>query len=684
MNSTGYSTTAQSSTGAGGTTAIAQPDHGYWSLEKCKKAYLDYLNNKQDEINEQKDARRYYHGAQWTEEQIKVFNLRRQPVVTFNRVQRKIDGIIGLLERMRQEPKAYPRTPEHEQGAELSTAALRYVLDEQEWKAKAPECARDGAIDGIAGIEIELEEGDNGDNDVGFEIVEPDSFFYDPRSYRMDFTDARYMGVGKWVDTDLAKEMFPDKADEIDASTENATDLTTNPDRENKWFSTVGGRTMIRLIDIWYQHKGGWCWALFTGSSKLMEGRSYFYDEKRKTFCKFLMFSAGVDHDGDRYGFVRHMRSAQDEINSRRSRAMFTLQSRRLLLTKGSVEDVEVARREWARPDGLVEVNASNVNEGVKADDQSFDFAGQLKMLENATQELENYGPNQALIGAGSVENSSGRAIALLQQAGIAELGPYILSFRAWKVRVYRALWNAIQQHWTAERWIRVTDDEGLAQFIQVNGIQVDPRTGLPTLVNALGSLDVDIILDEGPDSINAMADVYDTLKETLPTIAPMLKPPEASAALKVLIDSSALPASAKKTFRDASRQAQQPDPMAQQAQQVEMAGAIAKVKETQSKAVLNLANAGAAQTPDAPQMGQPQPAELPMDIQVDQANAEIMERLAGARLKDAQARKADTESMLAPAKAEHDASLAEANFEQGIKDRDADRKMAARTSNGS
>jgi hypothetical protein len=109
-------------------------------------------HNKTEEINEQKDARRYYHGAQWTEDQLKVLKKRRQPPSTKNRIARKIDGTIGLIERLRQDPKAFPRTPKQEQGAELATAVLRYVLDEQEWKAKSPECARDGAVDGIGGL----------------------------------------------------------------------------------------------------------------------------------------------------------------------------------------------------------------------------------------------------------------------------------------------------------------------------------------------------------------------------------------------------------------------------------------------------------------------------------------------------------------------------------------------------
>ena len=40
-------------------------------------------------------------------------------------------------------------------------------------------------------------------------------------------------------------------------------------------------------------------------------------------------------------------------------------------------------------------------------------------------------------------KNVSGRAINLLQQGGIAELGPFVLAYRGWKIRLYRAIWNA-------------------------------------------------------------------------------------------------------------------------------------------------------------------------------------------------------------------------------------------------
>jgi hypothetical protein len=546
----------------------------YFDIGQLKRQYGDYFGVKNPEIEEQKEARRYYHGAQWTDKEIKKLKARRQPVITSNRIVRKVDAVVGLVERLRQDPKAFPRNPGSQQGADLATAVLRYALDHVDWRSKSPRCARMAAIDGIAGIELDLAYGDHGDPDIDLHIVYSDTYFYDPRSYDDGFTDRRFEGVSKWVDVEQAKELVPEKAQEIDDLIETGTDVTQNSDREITWVNTSAKK--VRLVDHWYINKGKWFWCLYIGNSKLMEGVSPYLDERNRSFSKYLMFSASVDHDGDRYGFIRNLKSPQDEINHRRSKALHLLNSTKVQAEKGAVADVEKARAELARSDTWLETNP---NKKIELLDRTQDFKGQMEFLQEAKTEIENFGPNPALIGQG-IEGSSGRAISLLQQAGIAELGPYILAYRAWKIRVYRAIWNIVQKYWTAERWIRVTDDQNLAQFFQINQLSTD-QYGHPAIVNAIGSLDVDIILDEGPDTITMMEDVFDTLKAIIPTVAPMLSPAAAAAALGLLIETAPLPEAAKQQFKKA--QEQPPDPAQTAAKQVALAGEQAKVQKTKA-----------------------------------------------------------------------------------------------------
>jgi hypothetical protein len=623
-------------------------DDDHYDLTRLRRQYYDYLGGADAEIKEAREARHYYHGAQWTEEEIRVLERRKQPVITSNRIVRKIDAVVGLVEKLRQDPKAYARTPQHDQGAELATAVMRYVLDSSDWKSKSTRIARHTAIDGLGGIEFDLEQGDKGDPELGLHIVYGDTFFYDKRSFDEGFTDARYMGVAKWIDVELAKELVPSKSAEIDTLIETGSDLASaaDQDREKSWVNS--NEKKVRLIDHWYVKNGKWRWCLYIANVMLMRGTSPFMDNKGKTFPRFLMFSASVDHDGDRYGFVRNLKSPQDEINHRRSKALHNLNTRRIKAKKGAIDNIEEFRKEAAKPDGVLEYNdVGGDGKAVEFDDQRqlADMRGQVEFLQEAKNEIENFGPNPALIGQG-LEDSSGRAIALLQQAGLAELGPFLSAHKTWKIRVYRAIWNIVTQHWKAERWVRVTDDEGIAQYLQINKLEVDPATGLPQLVNAIGSLDVDIIIDEGPDQVNMQADSYSVLQSLGPQF--IQENPD------VALELAPLQASVKKKLMDKITQRQNqpppPDPkvMAMQAQmQLEQQKTAAQFQADQAKAAADL---------------QQRDAEFQFEMRLETAKAEHameIERRKAANQIEIERMKAAAGIHTANVKAENDAEIA-------------------------
>ena len=484
---------------------------GYFPVTRLRTQYIDYLAGKQLEIEEQQQGRHYYHGAQYTAKEIEILRNRRQPIVTFNRTGRKIDSIVGLVQRLKQDPKAYPTSPRHADGAEIATQSVRSVLKASHWDYVDPFCAGQAATEGIAGIELKLVEGDHQDPDVAFDYVFGDDFFYDPRSFKADFSDARYMGIAKWLDVEEAVELFPDQEDLIRSlMVDNGFDLTTHSDREFKWVYVNEQR--LRLVEHWYKHRGKWCWAFYCSNILLDQGVSPFLDERNRPMSRFIMFSASVDHEGDRYGFVRNLKGPQDELNQRRSKSLHMSNVTGLYIQKGAVDDVERTRRERARPDGVVEYNQGFEKPQDIVNENSLQH--QLSLMQDARNEIDSFANinPQLLQQGGGPDEHSGVAINLLQKAGIAELGSFLRNYKDWKWRVYRAIWNIVVRTWQSERWIRVTDNQGLAQFIQINGLEQD-QFGNPTIINAIGALNVEMDLDEGPDEASLMQDTYDQIK---------------------------------------------------------------------------------------------------------------------------------------------------------------------------
>jgi hypothetical protein len=433
-------------------------------------------------------------------------------------VARKINRRVGLVQRLRSDPKAEGTNPKSEAGAEIATQSIRSVLSANQFKALDPEVLRQGGIDGISGVQLVLKRGDQGDIDISVQMVIADEYFYDPKSYRMDFDDSRYEGISKWFDIGEAIDLFPEREELLRGMLNSGSDLTSNPDREIKWTMTTAQR--VRIVEQWYRHKGKWCWAFYADTVLLDQGVSPFVDENNKSSSSFYMFSQMVDHDGDRYGFVRNMKGPQDALNAGKMKTLHLANTRLIKATKGVVDDVETARREVTRPDGWVELNPG-ADKAFDIIDTKADLAAFVQFTEDAKQELDqDADANPAAINGAALGNISGRAIELLRQPGMAELGPFILCYRGWKLRLFRGIWNAVQRHWTKERWLRISDDSGLAQFLQLNGLGMD-QFGRPAIVNAVGALDVNISLDEGPDMISMMQDTYDMLKGFQPGTIP-------------------------------------------------------------------------------------------------------------------------------------------------------------------
>lgn len=611
---------------------MARSTDGDGGLAARRREFSSYSTAKADEIEEQRQAWRYYHSLQHTKRQVETLEKRGQPLITFDRLSRKIDGMIGTVRRLRTDPKAFPRTPNQEEGAEIATQVIRTICDQSDFEDIEAECSRDAAVHGIGVAELLLTKGDHDDPDVQDEYVDPRTFFYDPRSVKPDFDDARYMGVYKWVGIDELDEIKPGASETVNQDGDGTFSTAFDSDRESLW---VDEKNRVRLVDHWYIEGGIWKWCLHVGTAIIDEGESPHFDRLGRSRSKFHAFANQIDQDGIHYGYIRRLKGPQDAMNQHRSKALHIMNTRQVYFTAGAVKDIEATRREVARPDGVIEILSNDPN-ALRVEDGSQEFLKQTQYYEDAKQEIETFGPNPALLGDMG-QSASGRAYAMAQQAGLAELGPFLKNFRMWKLNQYQAMWCAATRYWTSERMIRVTDDEKVAQFLELNKMQFD-EWGNPQLQNALGSIDVDIIISEGPDTESVMGDVYDVLTSLSNSKIPI--PPQ------VIIEASNLPGSEKKKL---IKLLSQPDPAKEQAQQLELQGKAAENAEIQSRAMLN---ASKARSEGMPQPGAPQqPAEfeLPPELQIGQAYADIQETQASALQKRMAAMKLQTEAQLAP-----------------------------------
>lgn len=532
-------------------------------VSKFDQQFRSFLTATQEARENAERDRDFVDLKQWSAEERATLLARGQAPVVFDYVRAQVDYFIGMERDTRQDPKAFPRTQQHQDAADACTDALRYVADNND----LPQTFSDGfeslLVEGSEAAIVEPAKGKDGEIDIVVRHVPWDRFYYDPHSRRLDFADATYMGVVVWMDHAQAKQMFKDKAKEIDnrLNGQEYGDGETFEDRP-LWFDLE--RKRIRVCQHYYLEDGQWYLCFYSGDLLLTKPKpSPLLDENGDPELPIVAQSCYIDRDNNRYGYVRQLIDPQIEVNHRRSKALFMLSARQVIAEEGVVSDIHQAKQELKKPDGWINVTPGTLRDGAMQINPTQDYAqGQLALYEDAKAKLDKSGANAAM--QGDVEGMSGRAIHRLQHGGSIQVGPIFDRHSHFKRRVYRQIWNRIKQFWDAPKWVRVTDDENNLQWVGLNqpvtvgeqlqkaaqqGDQMaaqqlqqmvqmqDPRLSeVVETENNVAEIDVDIILDEAPDTTTTQEEQFKFLMDAVKVYGPQAVP------LRALIEMSSLP----------------------------------------------------------------------------------------------------------------------------------------------
>lgn len=526
----------------------ADASNAYGDLIEWRETVVEFLDNTQDARMLSERCRDYYDGKQWTPEQIKALKARKQAPIVNNRIKTKLNGLLGLTSVRKGDPKAYPRNVDADSSAaEAVTDGLRFAADKTNLNPTFLECADNFFCEGYTGVNVVTETAPNGETDVVVDHIPWDRIFFDPFSRKHDFSDAGGKGFGIWMDEKDIIRTFPD-AEEGALSFTAGSDLDETFEDRPKWYYNKGKRRRFLVLTHYRKVDGVWFLAIYTqGGFLLPPMESPYVDEWSQPDCPIELEHAYIDRDNNRYGEIASFLDLQDEINHRRSKGLFLLSQRQTFGNRGAVSDVKKAKRELAKPDGHLEIGQGEFNKDFGVLPTGDMAQGQIDLYQDAKNEMDR-GSFSAPMG-GDIKTFgelSGVALQRLQQAGMTDVIKLFENFSAFKLRVYRQMWNRIRQSWTAEKWVRVTDDEqklrwvgfnvqitlqqqlqeimddtskpyemrlgASAQMIQLEQQNPEALQQVVMTKNQPAMLDMDIVLDEAYDTINTSQEQLDAI----------------------------------------------------------------------------------------------------------------------------------------------------------------------------
>lgn len=371
---------------------------------------------------------------------------------------------------------------------------------------------------------------------------------------------------------------------------------------------------------------------LFTAGMPLWDGPSPY---KHKKFPLTPMWCYRRARDGMPYGVVRDIRDPQEDLNKRRSKALFILSANRVVMDKGAVDDIEDVRQEAARPDAMI---VKNPNKELRFEKPAGEFQGNLEMMQNAENFIQEVsGVTSENLGQ-STNATSGKAILARQEQGSIVTATLFDNMRFAIQQQGEKLLSLMEQYYTEPKVIRIVGDKQPIDWVPIN--TQDPETG--EILNDITAGQADFIVDEQ----DFRASLRQAAQETMTQLLQTLPPEVAINMLDLVVDLWDLPNKEEWLQRirkvngqtDPSKKATPEEIQAQQAMQQEqqqakqlqmrdiMAGIAVKEAQAQKIAADTQATLAEMQSPEAnPALAQAQSElqQLMQELQDVKTNAD-------------------------------------------------------------
>lgn len=459
----------------------------------------------------------FYDNIQWSEEDAQILRERGQAPLTYNVISQTVNWIIGSEKRGRTDFNILPRGKEDAKPAERKTALLKYLSDVNRTPFHRSRAFEDAVKVGIGWVEDGVTDEDDGEP-IYSRYESWRNVLWDSACTELDLADCRYVIRTKWVDLDIAIAMFPERRELLERSAQQGDrigyDLANGDEAmdfaENELDvlhgaaidNTDSRRDRVRLIEIWFRKPervkklvGGalsgevyeegnpgqmqelqagnailadrvmlrmHC-AVMTAEGLLFVGQSP-YRHNRFPFTPIWGYRRG--RDGLPYGVIRGLKSIQEDINKRASKALFILSSNKVVMEKGAVDDLAEMEDEVARPNGIIVVNPNKRFE-LNADREL--APAHLDLMSRSIQMIQSVsGVTDELLGR-TTNATSGVAVQARQEQGAMSTSKLFDNLRyAVQIQGEKQL-SLVEQYFTDQKQFRITNSRGTPDYIVVN-----------------------------------------------------------------------------------------------------------------------------------------------------------------------------------------------------------------------
>lgn len=523
---------------------------------KARQIHARLLGHFTREVDLQREARAemafdedIYDGDQWKDEEKVELENRGQIPLVFNLTQSTVNWVVNTQREARVDPRILPRQKEGLKEAEHKGAILKYLSDVNHTHFAESDAFQEVVIAGLSFLEAGYRNDDDGE--PLYERYESwRNVWWDSLAQHRAFEDGRYIFRVKWMDVDIASQMFPQRAGLIRSSAADmwmyGTGDTLGDDPSDSREDRIalsgiatgsiealldGSRPRVRVLEAWYRMPtdglflagGDFAGERFdpysTGHAReVRAGRAEVIKKRKMTMRVALMTQVGMIYhgvspyrhnrypltpiwgnrrrrDGMPYGIVRQVRDAQRDLNKRAAKALYALSVKRVLYENGSLEDPETIRDEVSRVDAMIPYKQGHQAPTIETDHEQ--VVGQMDLMANDASMIERAGGVTDENLGRTTNATSGKAIIARQEQGSLTTAHYFDNLRFAKLIHGEKMIVNVEQFMTDARQFRITNKRGNPEYIAINGQGADGMDESADEMVQIGIWKADFVISE-------------------------------------------------------------------------------------------------------------------------------------------------------------------------------------------
>lgn len=413
-----------------------------------------------------------YHNRQYNSDQVSILDNRGQPKETFNVIKLFSRMLVGYYSTIVNNIRVLPTQQSDVTVAALLNDAINYEFTRNRFDIHGDQIKLGGLISGLLCCYTSITKTKKVDKfrrpiyAIELSYVPDYELVPDPASTADDYSDARFLHRFRWFTRDAALKLFGKKKVDKMSAFYNYTDAQ-EADFEYHYTDYFSGQfrqdDQYLIVHSVLEDEEGKRWSIYWHDGVILQKDEITYRETRWPYRVQKLHSS---NRAEYYGIFRDVYESQYAINQAVIKIQQMVNTEKVLVQDGAVENIEEFTRQVNRVGAVIPVLQLG---GIKFEKLVGEVQNQYIIIDKALDRIQRVlGINDSFLGM-AFASDSGRKVKLQQNATIMSLRYITARIESFYSSLGRDIAGLIKQYYTANQVLRVADEVVGARWIELN-----------------------------------------------------------------------------------------------------------------------------------------------------------------------------------------------------------------------